>query len=109
MTSRESHSGPPSLAADGRDYEEWKKLVKMWARFTKYEKVKQASVIAVQSLQGEARSIALAMEDSEIEHDEGVSKLLENLDKLYLKDLKLFGVLLSLLIIVQYRQHTLAR
>ena len=86
MTSRDSHSGPPCLAADGRDYEEWKKLVKMWARFTKYEKIKQASVIAVQSLNGEARSIALAMEDSEIENDDGVKKLLENLDKLYLKD-----------------------
>ena len=67
-SSRESYSGPPNLAADGRDYEEWKKLVKMWTRFTKHEKGKQASVIAVQSLHGEARSIALAMEDAEIEH-----------------------------------------
>ena len=85
MSTRESTSGrggPPNLAVDGRDYEEWKKLVKMWARFTNYEKKKQASVIAVQSLNGEARSIALAMDDAEIEDEEGVKKLLENLDKL---------------------------
>ena len=88
MSSRESssHSGPPILAIDGRNYEEWKKLVKMWARFTKYEKAKLASVIAVQSLTGEARSIALAMADTDIESEDGMKKLLENLDKLYLKD-----------------------
>ena len=86
MSTNDNSNGPPVLAADGHGYEEWKKLVKMWAKFTKYEKKQQASVIAVKSLKGEARSIALAMEESELDSDEGVKKLLENLDKLYLKD-----------------------
>ena len=86
MSTSESSNGPPSLAGDGTGYEEWKKLLKMWAKFTKYPKNQQASVVTVKSLKGEARSIALSMEDAEIESDEGVKKLIENLDKLYLKD-----------------------
>ena len=58
----------------------------MWAKFTKYEKKQRASVIAVKSLKGEARSVALSMTDEEIDSDDGVKKLLEHLDKLYLKD-----------------------
>ena len=68
MSTSEGSNGPPSLAGDGTGYEEWKKLLKMWAKFTKYPKNQQASVVTVKSLKGEARSIALSMEDAEIEY-----------------------------------------
>ena len=77
---------PPVLAADGEGYEDWKKLIGMWVKFTKFEKKQQASVITVKSLQGEARSTALAAPEGELDLDEGVGKLLGYLDKLYLKD-----------------------
>ena len=38
MSSSENFTGPPALAVDGEGYEDWKKLIKMWAKFTKYEK-----------------------------------------------------------------------
>ena len=37
-------------------------------------------------MKGEARSIALAMSEEELDADDGVTKLLDKLDKLYLKD-----------------------
>ena len=86
MSGGESSNGPPVLAGDGQGYEDWKKLVRMWAKFTKYEKKQQASVIAVKSLKGEARSIALSMPETELDSDNGVKLLLDHLDKLYLKD-----------------------
>ena len=91
MTTEGGFGRPPSLAESGDGYEEWKKLVKMWSKFTTFAKNKQASVIAVKALKGEAQSVALAMEDSELEDDEGVKKLLEELDKLYMKDKDMLG------------------
>ena len=82
---------PPILAESGDGYEEWKKLVKMWSKFTTFAKNKQASVLAVKALKGEARSVALAMEDTDLEGDEGVKKLLAELDKLYMKDKDMLG------------------
>ena len=67
-----SLSQPPTLTESGDNYDEWKKLVKMWCKFTSFAKSKQASVLAVKALKGEARSVALAMDEAQLEDDEGV-------------------------------------
>ena len=88
--SNESFANPPTLAENGEGYEEWKKLTNMWIKFTKFKKVEQGSVLAVKALKGEARSVALSISD-ELDNENGVKKLLEELDKLYLKDKDTMG------------------
>ena len=61
----------------------------MWIKFTKFKKAEQGSVLAVKALKGEARSVALSI--SELDNENGVKKLLEELDKLYLKDKDTMG------------------
>ena len=94
MTSEGSSKGltnPPTLPENGEGYDEWKKLVKMWGKFTKFAKKEQASVLTVNALKGEARSTALAMAENELEADDGLDKLIKELDKLYLKDKDMLG------------------
>ena len=82
---------PPALPEDGREYEEWKKMVKLWSKFTKFGKKERASVVTVNALQGEARSVALALEEEVLDADDGLDKLISELDKLYLKDKDMLG------------------
>ena len=94
MTSTEGGNGltnPPALPENGEGYDEWKKLVKMWGKFTKFAKKEQASVLTVKALKGEARSTALSMPEEELEADDGLDKLIKELDKLYLKDKDMLG------------------
>ena len=88
--SNESFANPPTLAENGEGYEEWKKPTNMWIKFTKFKKVEQGSVLAVKALKGEARSVALSISD-ELDNENGVKKLLEEQDKLYLKDKDTMG------------------
>ena len=86
----ESFANPPTLAENGEHYEEWKKLTNMWIKFTKFKKTELGSVLAVKALKGEARSVALSISE-ELEGENGVDKLLTELDKLYLKDKDTMG------------------
>ena len=48
MTSTEGGNGltnPPALPENGEGYDEWKKLVKMWGKFTKFAKKEQAKLV----------------------------------------------------------------
>ena len=75
---------PPAMR-DGLSYENWKKEISIWQRFTKVEKKKQGLAIFL-SLEGEARETVLDIPIDELDEDEGSSKVLAKLDKLYLKD-----------------------
>ena len=86
-----SFAHPPFLAENGMDYEEWKKLTKMWRKFTKFKKAEQGSVLAVKVLKGEARSLALSIPEDQLDADDGVETLFNELDKLYLKDKDTLG------------------
>lgn len=82
---------PPILSLDGSDYSEWKIAVNRWAKFTSYKKIQLASVVSVKSLSGEARSLALAIPDGDLDTDVGLGNLLKELDKLYMKDEDMLG------------------
>ena len=86
----ESFANPPTLAENGEGYEEWK-LTKMWMKFTKFRRTEQGSVLAVKALKGEARSLALSLPEEDLDSEDGVDKLLMELDKLYLKDKDTMG------------------
>ena len=86
-----SFAHPPFLAENGTAYEEWKKLTKMWRKFTKFKKAEQGSVLAVKALKGEARSLALSIPEDQLDADDGVETLFNELDKLYLKDKDTLG------------------
>ena len=86
-----SFAHPPFLAENDTDYEEWKKLTKMWRKFTKFKKAEQGSVLAVKALKGEARSLALSIPEDQLDADDGVETLFNELDKLYLKDKDTLG------------------
>ena len=82
---------PPILSPDGCNYKEWKKLVKRWTKFVKAEDSKIATIVSVKSLSGEAQSIALSIEDDELEKVSGLQTLFSELDKLYEKDAETQG------------------
>ena len=77
---------PPVLATDGSDYEDWKILLKRWLKFSKFSKNQIASAVSVKSLSGEARALALSIDDSVLDTEDGIDYLLQELDKLFLKD-----------------------
>ena len=57
----------------------------MWQKFTSVEKEKQ-SISNFLSMHGKARELLLELEIDQLNHANGVDKVLENLDTLYLKD-----------------------
>ena len=63
----ESMSCPPVLSANGKEYEEWKKMIFRWVKFTNFKKSQHAGVISCKALSGEARSVALAIPDEDLE------------------------------------------
>ena len=75
---------PPALK-DDISYESWKKEISIWQRFTTLDKKKQGLAIFL-SLDGKAREIVLELDIEVMNNDDGVEKVLEQLDKLYLKD-----------------------
>ena len=83
-----AHKGDyKALSAITKDitYATWKKEISIWQLFTSLEKKKQAPAIFL-SLSGQAREAVLELELEKLNDDNGVTNLLEKLDKLYLKD-----------------------
>ncbi|CAF2215355.1 unnamed protein product [Rotaria magnacalcarata] len=81
-----SYKAPPAFA-DDMNYESWKKEISIWQAFTELSKARQGPAIFL-SLTGKPREAVLELEISEISSDNGVKKLLEKLDSLYLEDKK---------------------
>ena len=84
MEKKNDIKAPPALREDV-PYENWKKEINIWQRFTTLEKKKQGLAIFL-SLEGKAREAVLELEIDEMNEDDGVKKVLAQLDKLYLKD-----------------------
>ena len=82
----ENFANPPTLAENGVDYEEWKKLKKMWMKFTKFKKTEQGSVLSVRALKGKSRSLALLISEEEFRCTGWSSGTENGLGKPYLKD-----------------------
>ena len=75
---------PPALRED-IPFENWKKEISIWQRFTTLSPRKQALAIFL-SLTGKAREAVLELDIDTLNTDDGVDRVLEQLDKLYLKD-----------------------
>ena len=78
MMSNNSGKNPPAMR-DGLSYENCKKEIVIWQRFTKLEKKKQGLAIFL-SLEGEARETALEIDINEL--DDGAERIITQLDQL---------------------------
>ena len=84
MAAKNNIKTPPALRED-IPYESWKKEINIWQRFNTLEKRKQALAIFL-SLEGKAREVVLEIDIDNLDKDDGVERILTQLDKLYLKD-----------------------
>ena len=66
-------------------YENWRKDIEIWCKLTDLPKKKQALAIHL-SLEGRARLASSEIDTKDLESDDGVTKLLEKLDGLFLAD-----------------------
>ena len=75
---------PPALS-DAIDYNQWKNKVTMWCELTTLDKKKQAFSL-IFALSGKAEQIALEMDHNDLKQDDGVDKLIGELDKYFAKN-----------------------
>ena len=67
-------------------YENWKREIEIWQAFTDLAPKKQGPAIFL-TLQMKALEAALEIEIKDLTDDQGVKKLIEKLDSLYLEDI----------------------
>lgn len=79
-----SNKWPPKFV-DESAYENWKKDIGIWCELTELKKEKQALAIHL-SLDGRARQASSELDLGVLKKDDGVDKLLEKLDGLFLVD-----------------------
>ena len=75
---------PPSLSKSS-SYNAWLKEIEIWQAFTDLDPNKQGPAIFL-SLEGRAREAVLELQVKQISDKDGVSKIINKLDELYLKD-----------------------
>ena len=75
---------PPNIKSC-KNYQDWKKLIKIWSGLTSLVKTKQASAVVL-SLEGEAQDAALELPSTELNAEDGIETLLARLDKIFVKD-----------------------
>ena len=75
----------PPLLLKSKTYDDWINLLSIWLKFTSLESEKQGPVIVL-TLEGEAQDAVLELHTDVISGKDGVSKILERLDKIYKKD-----------------------
>lgn len=84
MSSSQSLKQPPILENDD-SYPEWKNDIDIWLLFTDLDKKKQGPAVYL-TLAGRARECIRDLTPAEIGSDEGVKKIVEKLDTIFLKD-----------------------
>lgn len=75
---------PPKLA-ECKDYEQFQQLISIWQIATDLPKEKQGAALLL-SLDGEAQRAALRVQEDELKQPDGINKVLNELDRFYLKD-----------------------
>ena len=75
----------PTLLLKSKTYDDWIKLLSIWLKFTSLESEKQGPVIVL-TLEGEAQDAVLEPHTDVISGKDGVSKIIERLNKIYKKD-----------------------
>ena len=66
-------------------YSDWKRRVKIWTISTKTDKKKMAAVL-ICHMRGKPESAAIQLDIDKLTEDDGVDKLLKEMDKLYEPD-----------------------
>ena len=84
----------PSVLVDEDGYGEWLNDVKIWQLFTDLEKKKQGPALYL-TLTGRDRECVHKLTPEVIGGEDGVKKIIEKLDKLFMKDRILVLILLS--------------
>ena len=74
---------PPALLKD--KYSTWKKEIKIWELVTSLNKTKRALMV-FSSLEGTAREAVLELDTAVLNSEDGMEKLYEKLDTLFLED-----------------------
>jgi len=77
---------PPGLD-EKKSFEKWKNEVEIWSRVTDLVKKKQALAVAL-SLTGRARDTALEIPADDLDKDDGMTILIRELDKVFLREEK---------------------
>ena len=75
---------PPALLKD--KYSTWKKEMKIWELVTSLDKTKRALMVIL-SLEGKAREAVLELDTAVLNSEDGIKKLYEKLDTLFLEDI----------------------
>ena len=75
----------PSLLLKSKTYGDWIKILSIWLKFTSLESEKQGPAIVL-TLEGEAQDAVLELHTDVISGKDGVSKIIEKLNKMYKKD-----------------------
>ena len=75
----------PPLLSKSPVYTDWKKKIDIWSSFTTLEKDKQGAALLL-TLEGAAEEAALELDVSVINRNDGLKSIIQQLDKLYLKD-----------------------
>ena len=78
------YKAPPSLKRETL-YVNWKKEIRIWEAFTSLPEEKRAPAIFM-TLSGEAKEAVLNMNIEALTDKTGIKNLIEELDKMYLKD-----------------------
>ena len=74
---------PPTLLKDR--YSTWKREIKIWELVTSLNKTKRALMVFL-SLEGTAREAVLELDTAVLNSEDGMKKLYEKLDTLFLED-----------------------
>ena len=75
---------PPKLT-ECKNYEQFVQLIKIWQIATDLPKEKQGAALLL-SLEGEAQRAALRVKENELQSDDGIVKVIDELDKLFYQD-----------------------
>ena len=75
---------PPTLRKD--KYSTWKREMKIWELVTSLDKTKRALMVFL-SLEGKAREAVLELDTAVLNSEDGMKKLYEKLDTLFLEDI----------------------
>ena len=75
----------PPILSKCSCYEDYKKLLGLWTKFSALDKNEQGTAVLL-SLEGKAQEAVLELDTEVITADDGVSKIIERLDKIYLQD-----------------------
>ena len=76
---------PPTLLKD--KYSTWKREMEIWELMTSLDKTKR-TLMAFLSLEGTAREAVLELDTAVLNSEDGMKKLYEKLDTLFLEDVK---------------------